>query len=70
MRELEHQMLFRREEIAARVTEIGAQISRDFAGEAILQVGVLKGAAVFLAAPALDFVTGATLVVDGGYSIY
>jgi hypoxanthine phosphoribosyltransferase len=49
MRELEHQMLFRREEIAARVTEIGAQISRDFAGEAILLVGVLKGAAVFLA---------------------
>ncbi len=42
-------MLFRREEIAARVAEIGAQISRDFAGEAILLVGVLKGAAVFLA---------------------
>jgi 2-deoxy-D-gluconate 3-dehydrogenase len=28
------------------------------------------GAAVFLAAPASDFVTGTTLVVDGGYSIY
>ena len=49
MREHEHDMLFRREEIAARVAEIGAQISHDFAGEAILLVGVLKGAAVFLA---------------------
>ncbi|MGB9068007.1 MAG: glucose 1-dehydrogenase [Candidatus Acidiferrales bacterium] len=28
------------------------------------------GAAVFLAAPASDFVTGTTLVIDGGYSIY
>jgi len=49
MKESEHQMLFRREEIAARVAEIGAQISHDFAGESVLLVGVLKGAAVFLA---------------------
>ena len=49
MREHEHDMLFGREEIAVRVAEIGAQISHDFAGEAILLVGVLKGAAVFLA---------------------
>jgi len=49
MREHEHDMLFRRDEIAVRVAEIGAQISHDFAGEAILLVGVLKGAAVFLA---------------------
>jgi hypoxanthine phosphoribosyltransferase len=49
MREHEHEMLFSREDIAARVKDIGAQISRDFAGEAILLVGVLKGAAVFLA---------------------
>jgi hypoxanthine phosphoribosyltransferase len=49
MKEHEHEMLFRREEIATRVAEIGAQISHDFAGEAILLVGVLKGAAIFLA---------------------
>jgi 2-dehydro-3-deoxy-D-gluconate 5-dehydrogenase len=28
------------------------------------------GAAVFLAAPASDYITGTTMVVDGGYSIY
>ena len=43
MREHEHEMLFRREEIAARVAEIGAQISQDFAGEAIL----MHGGAIF-----------------------
>lgn len=31
--------------------------------------GDLAGTAVYLAAPASDFVTGATLFVDGGYSI-
>ncbi len=49
MKEHEHEMLFSRQEIASRVAEIGAQISHDFAGEAILLVGVLKGAAIFLA---------------------
>lgn len=38
-----------RERIAARVSEIGQRISQDFAGEPVLLLGVLKGAAVFLA---------------------
>lgn len=33
------------------------------------QAEELAGAAVFLASKAADFVTGATIVVDGGYSI-
>src|ERR1700735_3369422 len=49
MREHEHDMLFSCYEIARREAEIRGRISHDFAGEAILLVGVLKGAAVFLA---------------------
>src|SRR5207248_8493055 len=41
-------LLFTREQIEVRVAELAAQITRDFAGESILLVGVLKGAAVFL----------------------
>jgi len=37
------------EQIAARVSEMGAEISRDLAGETVLVVGVLKGAFVFCA---------------------
>jgi hypoxanthine phosphoribosyltransferase len=36
-------------QIAGRVAELGAQISRDYAGKSILLAGVLKGAAIFLA---------------------
>jgi hypoxanthine phosphoribosyltransferase len=45
----ELKVLISREQLAKRVGEIGTQISRDFAGEAVMLVGVLKGAAVFLA---------------------
>jgi hypoxanthine phosphoribosyltransferase len=31
------------------VSELGAQISKDFAGQSVILVGVLKGAAIFLA---------------------
>jgi hypoxanthine phosphoribosyltransferase len=37
-----------REQIAKRVAELGEQITRDFRGERILFVGVLKGATIFL----------------------
>jgi hypoxanthine phosphoribosyltransferase len=41
-------VLISREQIAYRVAAMGADITRDFAGEAIIFVGVLKGAAIFL----------------------
>ncbi len=43
------EILFSREDIAGRVREIGQQISADYAGESIVLIGVLKGAAIFLA---------------------
>jgi len=45
----ELQVLLSREQIAKKVRDLGAQISRDFQGESIIFVGVLKGAAIFLA---------------------
>ena len=41
-------VLITREQIAQKVKELGAEISRDFAGQPIVFVGVLKGAAIFL----------------------
>src|SRR5579864_8130429 len=41
-------VLIKREEIAKRVVELGAQITKDFAGQSIILLGVLKGAAIFL----------------------
>ena len=42
-------VLISREDVAKRVAELGAQITRDFEGQAVILVGVLKGAAIFLA---------------------
>ena len=42
------QVLLSRDQIARRVAEMGAQITRDFAGQSLVFVGVLKGAAIFL----------------------
>ena len=41
-------VLLSRQQIAQRVAEIGAEITRDFRGQSIIFVGVLKGAAIFL----------------------
>ena len=41
--------LFTREAIAARVAEMGAQIARDFQGEPLVAVCVLRGAFMFYA---------------------
>ena len=45
----ELRVLFTREQIARRVAELGAQIQKDFAGQSVIFVGVLKGATIFLA---------------------
>jgi hypoxanthine phosphoribosyltransferase len=44
----ELKVLISREQIARRVAEIGAEITHDFSGQAVIFIGVLKGAAVFL----------------------
>jgi hypoxanthine phosphoribosyltransferase len=45
----ELRVLISREDVAKRVAELGAEITRDFAGQSVIFVGVLKGAAIFLA---------------------
>jgi hypoxanthine phosphoribosyltransferase len=42
-------VLLTREQIAKKVAEIGERITRDFEGESLLLIGVLKGATIFLA---------------------
>src|SRR5207248_6052984 len=53
-------VLFTREQIAARVKELGAQITRDYAGERVVLVGVLKGACLFLSDLARNIALDAT----------
>jgi hypoxanthine phosphoribosyltransferase len=43
------EVLFSKDQIAARVHAIGQQISADYTGQSIVLIGVLKGAAIFLA---------------------
>lgn len=42
------EILISRDEIAAKVAELGRQITRDYKGQELLCVGVLKGAFMFL----------------------
>jgi len=44
----ELKVLISRQQIAERVAALGADITRDFAGQTVIFVGVLKGAAIFL----------------------
>lgn len=41
-------VLIGRQDIEKRVSELGEQITKDFAGQSIILLGVLKGAAIFL----------------------
>src|SRR5215470_7607383 len=42
------EILLTREEIAAAVARMGQQITRDFVGQSVVLIGVLKGACLFL----------------------
>jgi hypoxanthine phosphoribosyltransferase len=48
LRVSELKILLSRDKIAKRVAEMGAQITKDFAGHPVILIGVLKGAAIFL----------------------
>jgi len=72
------EILLTEEQIQARVRELAAEISRDYAGKTILLVMILRGAAVFLAdlsrhltvQVALDFIlTSRTGSPDSGFKI-
>jgi hypoxanthine phosphoribosyltransferase len=43
------EILYSKDQIAERVRAVGEQISVEYAGESIVLIGVLKGAAIFLA---------------------
>ena len=49
MEEYIEKVLISREELAKRVAEMGAEITRDYAGKKILVLGILKGAVPFMA---------------------
>lgn len=54
------QVLISEEQLAARVAELGAAISRDFAGKKLIVIGVLKGSVVFMS----DLIRHITIPVE------
>ena len=56
----ELQVLISRDQIRQRVGELGREISRDFQGQSVILVGVLKGAAIFLSDLARELSVAAT----------
>lgn len=56
----EIEVLLSEEQLETRVKELGEEISRDYAGEPLLVVGVLKGSAIFVA----DLVRSIDLPLD------
>jgi len=63
------EILYSRQQIADRVAEMGAQITRDFNGENLVMIGVLKGAAPFLSdlARAIDLEATFDFVATSSY---
>jgi hypoxanthine phosphoribosyltransferase len=53
-------VLLNQQQIAKKVAELGAQITRDFEGESVVLIGVLKGATIFLADLAREIKLDAT----------
>jgi hypoxanthine phosphoribosyltransferase len=49
LQEVIEEVLFTEEEIAARVKELGARITKDYEGKELIVVGVLKGSLMFMA---------------------
>lgn len=54
------QMLISEDKLQERIKELGEQISKDYEGKELVLVGILKGAAIFLA----DLVRQITIPVD------
>ena len=47
------EILYSQEQLATRIRELGAEISKDYANESVVLVGVLKGAVEVVVKPAI-----------------